>query len=232
MKKRHHSCFIVHADQASRHGGFTLLEMLISLAIFTVVAVFAVGALVRITGLNRQSQTLQSSMNNLGFALETLSREVRVGSKYYCNVAPNINASGINWSNLGTAQCNATVNPATSQDLFFAFLSSRTAVDGGGKLCRLVTVYRFMPYMQGSNNQFWYLKKGIQTSCGQTLADSDFASVLDDGRMSLTGYQLGVYKSSPNYSWVFLRLTGYSGVRLQDQNPFDIQTSISERIHD
>jgi prepilin-type N-terminal cleavage/methylation domain-containing protein len=65
--------------------GFTLVEMIISLAIFTVVAVVAIGALLKITDANRKSITLKTTINNLNFALESMSREMRVGSDYSCN---------------------------------------------------------------------------------------------------------------------------------------------------
>src|SRR4051812_23311158 len=72
-----------HRDTMTDRG-FTLIEMIVSLAIFTVVAVVAVGSLVRVVALNRQAQTLQSSVNNLSFALDSMSREIRQGSALTC----------------------------------------------------------------------------------------------------------------------------------------------------
>ncbi len=62
--------------------GFTLIEMVISLAIFTIVALIAVGALLKIMDLNKKSLTMKTSINNLNFVLESMSREMRVGKNY------------------------------------------------------------------------------------------------------------------------------------------------------
>ena len=65
--------------------GFTLVEMIVSLGIFAVVAVVALGALVRIMTANQKAQTLQSAMTNISFALESMSRELRSGITYHCD---------------------------------------------------------------------------------------------------------------------------------------------------
>jgi prepilin-type N-terminal cleavage/methylation domain-containing protein len=49
--------------------GFTLIEMIVSLGIFTIVALISIGALVRITDANKKSITLKTTINNLNFAL-------------------------------------------------------------------------------------------------------------------------------------------------------------------
>lgn len=65
--------------------GFTLLEMIVSIAIFTVVALVAVGALLKVVDANKKAQSLKTSINNLNFALDSISREMRVGSNYSCS---------------------------------------------------------------------------------------------------------------------------------------------------
>ena len=72
------------SSQKKIAGGFTLVEMIVSVAIFTIVAFVAVGALLKVIDANKKSQSLKTSINNLNFALESLSREMRVGSNYTC----------------------------------------------------------------------------------------------------------------------------------------------------
>jgi len=67
---------------SKKEKGFTLVEIIISLAIFAMVAVVALGALVKIVSANKKAQTLQSAMTNLNFALESMSREIRTGSEF------------------------------------------------------------------------------------------------------------------------------------------------------
>jgi len=53
--------------------GFTLLEMIVAIGIFTIVMLMATSALVTIIGANRKVQSQQVAINNLNFALESKS---------------------------------------------------------------------------------------------------------------------------------------------------------------
>jgi len=74
------SCFVPHASRASR--GFTLVEMIVAIALFSVVMVVCVGALLSLVNANRKAQSLQSVMNNLNIALDGMARSVRMGNTY------------------------------------------------------------------------------------------------------------------------------------------------------
>ncbi len=58
--------------------------MLVSTAIFTVVMVIALGALLSMSESDRKAQTLKSVINNLNFSLDSISRAVRTGGGYHC----------------------------------------------------------------------------------------------------------------------------------------------------
>jgi len=77
-------------------AGFTLIEMIVSLAVFSVVITIAVGALLSLIAGNEQLQSQQSIMTNLSFALDSMTREIRTGYYYYCDARPNYNAGGPN----------------------------------------------------------------------------------------------------------------------------------------
>lgn len=62
--------------------GFTLIEMIMSVAVFTVVALVAAGALLAIADANRKAQAFKSVVNNLNFTLESVARNLRTGSAY------------------------------------------------------------------------------------------------------------------------------------------------------
>ncbi len=64
--------------------GFTLVEMIVAVGLFTAVMVVAGSSLLAILDANRKSQSLSAVMNNLNFALEGMSRGIRVGSTYHC----------------------------------------------------------------------------------------------------------------------------------------------------
>lgn len=65
-------------------AGFTLVEMITAVAIFALVMVVAMGSLLNVLGANKQSQAIQTAVNNLNLAMEMMSREIRTGYNYHC----------------------------------------------------------------------------------------------------------------------------------------------------
>ena len=63
-------------------AGFTLIEMIVSLALFSVVVTISVGSLLILIASNRQLQDEQAVLANLSFALDSMTREIRTGSAY------------------------------------------------------------------------------------------------------------------------------------------------------
>ncbi len=74
------------------HKGFTLIELMVSVAIFTMVMVVALGALLSIAAAERKAETIKSVISNLDFALDSMSRSIRTGINYDCN--PSLPVSG------------------------------------------------------------------------------------------------------------------------------------------
>jgi prepilin-type N-terminal cleavage/methylation domain-containing protein len=64
--------------------GFTIAEMIVSIGLFTVVAMIATSTLLSIINSNRKAESLKSVMNNLNFAVESMARNLRMGSNYHC----------------------------------------------------------------------------------------------------------------------------------------------------
>lgn len=77
-------------------SGFSLIEMIVSLAVFSGVITIAVGALLVLVASNDQLQGEQSVMTNLSFALDSMTREIRTGTAYYCESRTNYSAGGPN----------------------------------------------------------------------------------------------------------------------------------------
>lgn len=63
----------------SQKKGFTLIEMLVSVGIFSIVLLIALGAILTVLDSNKKAQTLTSVMNNLNFTLESITRSVKTG---------------------------------------------------------------------------------------------------------------------------------------------------------
>lgn len=67
--------------------GFTLIEMMVAVAIFSIVMLVAVGALLSIIDANRKARAVKSVVNNVSFAIESMARQARLGTRYHCRGA-------------------------------------------------------------------------------------------------------------------------------------------------
>ncbi|HET8581479.1 MAG TPA: type II secretion system protein [Candidatus Paceibacterota bacterium] len=68
----------------TREAGFTLVEMLVSIALFSVVMLVCTGSLLALVAANKKAQALHSVMENLNIATDSMVRAVRMGSAYHC----------------------------------------------------------------------------------------------------------------------------------------------------
>lgn len=72
-------------SSSQRNNGFTLIEMLVALSLFTIVVTIAVGAFLSLIGASKSVQGEQSVITTLTFVLDSMTREIRTGTNYYCN---------------------------------------------------------------------------------------------------------------------------------------------------
>lgn len=59
--------------------GFTLIEMLVAVALFSIVLLICLGSIMTIVDVNKKSQTLTTVMNDLNFTLENMTRSLKTG---------------------------------------------------------------------------------------------------------------------------------------------------------
>ena len=76
--------YFLEARSSQLTAGFTLVEMIIAVSLFTVVALISTAALLSLADANRKAQALQLVMNNLNIALDGMVRSIRMGSTYHC----------------------------------------------------------------------------------------------------------------------------------------------------
>ena len=62
--------------------GFTLIEVMVAVGIFSVVMVVCIGALLSLADANRKTQALQSVLYNLNTSIDGMVRAIRMGSQY------------------------------------------------------------------------------------------------------------------------------------------------------
>ena len=66
--------------------GFTLIEMIVALGLFTVVILVGVGSLTGMSAAASKAKTASIVIDNLNFALENMARSMRTGMDYHCGL--------------------------------------------------------------------------------------------------------------------------------------------------
>lgn len=71
-------------------SGYTLIELIIATGLFSLIMLLASGAYLMMIGLQRQAQGIATGIDNLSFAIETMTRDIRTGSAYSCGISLNL----------------------------------------------------------------------------------------------------------------------------------------------
>ena len=64
--------------------GFTLLELMLSITLFSAAMLIAVSSLLGVISFQRKSSALQRVENNINFAVRSIMADIGVGDRYYC----------------------------------------------------------------------------------------------------------------------------------------------------
>ena len=78
-------------------AGFSIVEMLVSVALFSMVVLLCVAALISLMDANKKARSLKIAMDNLTVVVDDMARDLRLGSKYFCQTVANSN-NPIVWS--------------------------------------------------------------------------------------------------------------------------------------
>lgn len=79
---------MVFSSSASKNKhqlGFTLVEILVSLSIFSIVLISTIGAFLKMTDVNKKIESVRNAMDNANLAMETMTRNLRLGTNYACS---------------------------------------------------------------------------------------------------------------------------------------------------
>lgn len=64
------------------NAGFTLVELIVSVGLFTIVVTIAMTAYLRLISIDRRTRALNDVVTNLSFVVESMSRSIRTGTNY------------------------------------------------------------------------------------------------------------------------------------------------------
>lgn len=210
----------------TQNKGFTLVEIIVSLAVFSIVAVVALGALLKIVDTNKKAQTLEASLTNLDYALESMSRELRVGSVYHCE--STWTDSTFSAADMKVKACS---NPGQNQ--MIVFTSSKV-------IATIVPCSPYIAYRFTTNDPDYsgklVLEKAEQTECADdNLGDSQspFVPVISPDNVTIDPtYEMSVTFDPATHPFplAYIRISGYAGSKELEKSYFDVQTAVSARI--
>ncbi len=99
-----------------KQAGFTLIETMVSVAIFVIVAMVITTVFITIVDANRKAQSIRLVMDNLNFSLDSMALRMREGTDYKCESS----------SDSGT--CDAisfqTVGSSNRKRIFYGLMSN------------------------------------------------------------------------------------------------------------
>ena len=65
--------------------GFTLLEMMVSVSIFTIVMTISIGAILTLNDSLQKAKLMRAAVENVSFALEGMAKKIRTGTILHCS---------------------------------------------------------------------------------------------------------------------------------------------------
>ncbi|MBP9748282.1 MAG: hypothetical protein KBD17_01505 [Candidatus Pacebacteria bacterium] len=215
---------MINFSNKKNSGGFTIIETMISVALFIVITTVGMGALLNGNLLYQKSQDMRTIIDNLNFTMEDMSRNIRTGYNYRCYTSsdpiiptddnptilsvPRSCASGGGWAiAFESAYGDNTVtdgNPVNYKDQWIY------RIDAEGKIFKATTG----PYTTSSFVQLTPDEVDIDPALSSFVVTGAEPTLGDTAQPSVT-----------------MRLVGtitYQNV----VSPFAIQTTVSQRLLD
>lgn len=202
----------INLKKIQNKSGFTLVEMMVAVFIFSVVMMLATGAIFNIVNANKTSQALKSVMDNLSSALDSMSREIRYGTNYHCGssgdktVPASCDSSGSNYfsflekNDLETITYKFQAYDSVTDGSGYI---ERCVDSGSGDVCSLLTapevhITKLYFYVQGAQNNENQQPQLLITISGYAKAGPnksyfDIETMVDQRRLTMCKDSLPEY---------------------------------------
>lgn len=190
--------------------------MLVAIAVFMIVMTVAVGSLVSIIDSNRKAQAIKNVVNNINFALESISKDMRVGTDYMCHTMNGYEKTDENCS-VGTDGVKYKKN--ANETVHYRFFPGASGEEGNIKKCSKI----------GSGN--------YDATCGDGDWSSLTAPTYNVEIKNMIFYVLGTGTkekaiAEKKHPRVIITIEGTAGVKENVKTTFNIQTTVSQRARE
>ena len=201
-----HIQFLKKEKKATRSiRGFSLVELMVSLTIFSVVMTVSIGTLLVLIDANAKAQALYSSMTNMSYVMDSITRNIRTGYDHYCGIP----TYGMQSSNLpsGSQDC-----PITARQSSIAFNREADDIRIGYRL----------------NGTSIEQKEGTKDWVRVTAADVR----VDSFEFTVVGTDDAVNDHDTVQPRISLYIDGKVNNGLETDTDFSLQTTVTGRILD
>ncbi len=190
-------------DKLGQSKGFSLVELLVAIAIFVVILTFSMGSLLSVLDAGRKARSLKSVMTNLNFTLEIMSREIKFGKNYRCGVATSFPPAPLN--------CTGQSSPGTA----ISFVSSE-----GQNI-----IYKINSAGNG-------IEKSINGGTSYLAVTAPEVTIQDLRFYVFNSYPQSGSSPDDAQPRVVILIRGYAGEKPSLQSNFTLQTTVSQRSLD
>lgn len=191
------------------NSGYTLIETLVAVGLFTLVMSIAISGLLVISNANKKAEATRRIIDNLDFVIEDMVRGARQGSKYHCgDISDYQDAVSDGQDGIGRAD-------DCSGGEYFAFEKA-----GGNTL--------------SPNDQIVYRLNNAGLERTADPINGVFVR-LTDPKVTVTNLKFKVTGSDgfdDKQAKVLVILQAYTGVKPEEKTVFNIQTTITQRATD
>lgn len=212
--------------------GFTLLEAMVAIAIFTVIMVVGISALLNVSNTHKKAQNMRSIIDTVSYLMEDMARNIRLGSDYYC-IPGNGNLDLVTAGATGANSCTPDTMGGFGALALAIEPQEGTPYDPGGGEHNLDDQVVYEIATRNGSSENCELKKStnggiVGSFISVTPQEVEFhctASGFNVYGPTTTG---GANLDPDEPSRVIIRLTGI--VRYKDTTtPLNVQTTVTQR---
>lgn len=196
--------------------GFTLIETLVSLGIFSIVVVTATGVILSIITASKRNQSINTVVNNLNYSVDSMVRDINTGYRYRCNYDGSYAVEDFK---LTPSTCN------TSSIDNITLISTITGVEQ-------IVKYKFITSIESPG----YIEKTVYTPNGLNIESTNYA-LTDIKNIDITNLAFTVTNPPTLISdqvagqpSVFVVIKGTAKINQINISDFFIQMFISQRL--
>lgn len=204
-------------------SGFSLIELLVSMTIFTIVVTLSTSTFLVLVDANNKVQNVHSVISNLTFALDSMTREIRTGYNYVCASSRQSNNDVLN-----------ATNDCVTGGVYLSVIESGGSLTGGLGSSRVSYYFDNAYYGVGQGAIMRRLGDGDGDGDEDEINEDWFPITsenveITDMEFVVSGTDTSGDTTAPS---VTIYIEGSAGNLEELDTAFSIQTSVTQRIID